>query len=210
MSKNQAIPTEYFSSQDVVTLAADLLGKFIFTNFNGKLTGGIIIETEAYAGSIDRASHAYGNRRTKRTEPLFQSGGRLYVYLCYGLHYLVNIVTGPAELPHAILLRAVYPTDGIDMIRSRRHNFKLPLEKLMSGPGTLAQGLGLSVQHTNLPLKTHIWIEDRNINFNASEIHSSARIGVEYAGEDAKLPWRFSIDPTVAYSRWQSTTENIV
>src|SRR5437868_461481 len=105
---------DFYLRSDVVQIAKDLLGKYLFTNFNGKLTGGIITETEAYAGEIDRASHAYGGRRTKRTEIMFAQGGTAYVYLCYGIHHLFNVVTNNKNIPHAILIRAVKPIEGID------------------------------------------------------------------------------------------------
>src|SRR6185436_18626958 len=107
-----------------------LLGKYLFTNFDGIFTGGIITETEAYNGVVDRASHAFGGRRTARTETMYGEGGTAYVYLCYGIHSLFNVVTNKKNDPHAVLIRAIYPTEGIDQMRIRRRRPKSPDEEL--------------------------------------------------------------------------------
>ena len=121
MSKLSA---DFYQRDDVLLISHELLGKVLCTNFHGKLTSGIIVETEAYAGITDKASHAYGGRRTKRTKTMYASGGTAYVYLCYGIHHLFNIVTNKENIPHAVLIRAIQPRVGIDIILQRRKKRK--------------------------------------------------------------------------------------
>lgn len=185
--KTVILPRSFYTRVDVVSIARELLGKWLFTKIgNSPITGGIIVETEAYAGAQDKASHAYGNRRTKRTEVMFHEGGVSYVYLCYGIHSLLNVVTHREGIPHAVLIRSIIPKIGIDVIAQRRKG-NLPLA---SGPGMLCQALGITREHNALDLtQPPIWIEDRGDI--PSEIISTPRIGIEYAQEDALLPWRF-------------------
>lgn len=184
------IKASYYTNPDVVFLAKDLIGKTLCTNINNKLTCGIITETEAYAGVIDKASHAYGGRRTNRTETMYSKGGVSYVYLCYGIHRLFNIVTNSNDIPHAILIRAIYPIKGIEEIVIRR-GIKFS-NNLCVGPGKVSQALGIDLIHNNISLTgKEIWIQDDHINIKESDIHVGLRIGVDYAGEDAKLPYRF-------------------
>lgn len=181
---------DFYLRDDVVQISKELLGKYLFTEFDGKLTGGIITETEAYAGITDKASHAYGNRRTKRTEVMYHEGSIAYVYLCYGIHSLFNIVTNNKDIPDAVLIRAIKPTEGIDVM-IRRRNPKT--HNLTSGPGTVAQALGMKTIHSGLDLRGNkIWIEDNGTN-TSNEIITSTRIGVSYAEEDALLPYRFQL-----------------
>lgn len=193
---NFKLPLSFYQGEDVLEISRQLLGKFLFTNFNNFLTGGIILETEAYRAPDDRASHAYGMRRTKRNEAMYLAGGISYVYLCYGIHPLFNVVTHREGIPHAILIRSIAPKVGIEKILERRGKEKMS-SKLTSGPGTLTQALGITISHNMLSLiDSPIWIEDSGIEIKENEIVSSTRIGVEYAGEDALLPWRFNIkDP---------------
>lgn len=187
------LPKTYFLNPDVVFLSKDLLGKVLYTHIDNQLTGGIITETEAYAGSSDKASHAYNNRRTERTEVMFAEGGVAYVYLCYGIHHLFNIVTNQKDIPHAILVRAIKPIEGLDIILKRR-NKKAIDKTLASGPGTVAQCLGLNRVDTGTSLTgDKIWVEDQGIKINESDIIVGPRIGVEYAKEDALLPYRFRV-----------------
>lgn len=190
---NEIIPYPYFQSSDVVSLSKDLLGKKLVTEIEpGKITSGIIVETEAYRGPEDRASHAFGNRRTDRTEPMFLSGGRSYVYLIYGIHYLFNIVTGPAEIPHAVLIRAIEPIDGIGYMLERRGKTTLN-PGLTSGPGKLTLALGIDSKTNNILLSDgRVWVEN-HASINKNDIVASARINVQYAGKDVLLPWRFTI-----------------
>lgn len=181
---------DFYLSDDVIALGRKLLGKYLFTNIDGKLTGGMIIETESYKGPEDRASHAYNNRRTKRTEVMFHKGGICYVYLCYGIHHLLNVVTNIEGIPHAILIRAIKPLFGLDIMINRRK--KNDLKTLTSGPGSVATALGIDMSLNAAPLTSDlIWIEDRGAV--RKKIEAGPRIGIDYAGSDALLPWRFRL-----------------
>jgi len=182
----------FYIRDDVLQISKDLLGKVLCTRLNGKITAGKIIETEAYSGAEDKASHAYGNRRTKRTQIMFRQGGVAYVYLCYGIHSLFNVVTNVEDIPDAILIRAIEPLEGIDIMRRRRNLTKE--NNLTAGPGTLSKALGIEYKHTGIDLcGDKIWIEDRGISIAQKDIITSKRIGVNYAGKDALLPWRFRV-----------------
>lgn len=187
------LPREFYLQADVVALARQLIGKVLYTQIDGIATAGIITETEAYAGATDKASHAYGERRTKRTETMYAQGGTGYVYLCYGIHHLFNVVTNVEGIPHAVLVRGVKPLEGIDFMRERR-NFPKNEKLMAAGPGTVSQALGIKTIHdkTNL-LSNTIWIEDHSIIVPDYKINITPRIGVDYAGEDAKLPYRFLV-----------------
>jgi len=183
----------YYLNQDVLFLAKDLLGKVIFTQIDGEITAGIIVETEAYFGVQDKASHAYGGRRTDRTETLYNQGGISYVYLCYGIHNLFNIVSSVEGEPHAVLIRAIEPLIGKDIIELRR---KMPITKaaISSGPGSAAKALGIDRTFNGKDLAgEEIWIEDHGIRYSDDQIVAVPRVGVAYAQEDALLPWRFCI-----------------
>lgn len=183
--------TDFFERSDVVAIAKELIGKKLVTHFDDDLTSGIITETEAYNGIVDRASHAFGGKRTSRTEIMYGSAGIAYVYLCYGIHSLFNVVTNKKDVPHAVLVRAIYPLDGIERIRARR-KVKLPLKKICSGPGTVSQGLGIHFSHSGMQLTGNkIWVEDLGIKIKSADITAGPRVGVDYAGEDAQLPYRF-------------------
>lgn len=176
---------EFFQEEDVVAIAQALLGKRLMTRIGGCLTGGIIVETEAYGGVTDKASHAYGGRRTKRTEVLYAMGGIAYVYLCYGVHALFNIVTHKEGTPHGVLIRAIKPTHGVDIIRERRGG-----RAATSGPGCVTQALGIMVEHSGTPLDGDlIWVEAGDAS--PATIKAEQRIGIDYAREDAKRLWRF-------------------
>ncbi|RYD58992.1 MAG: DNA-3-methyladenine glycosylase [Sphingobacteriales bacterium] len=187
------LPEPFYTRTDVVTIAKELLGKVLVTNINGITTSGMITETEAYAGASDKASHAFGNRRTARTEVMFAGGGVAYVYLCYGIHHLFNVVTNVQDTPHAILIRAIEPLEGIpEMLQRRRMEIVKP--SLTSGPGAMSMALGIHTRHTGLSLQgPEIWIEDRGIKLSKNKIVSATRVGVAYAAEDAYLPYRFFI-----------------
>jgi len=184
---------DFYLRPDVVLISKELLGKYLFTKIDGKLTAAIITETEAYAGVTDKASHAYNNRRTARTETMFGEGGKAYVYLCYGIHHLFNIVTNKKDIPHAVLVRAVKPVEGITTILERRSHIKLH-SKTSAGPGTASQALGIITKHNGVDLTGNkIWLEDKGIKVSKKDIIAGTRIGVDYAGDDAKLPYRFFI-----------------
>ena len=190
----QKLPPEYYLHPDVVFLARDLLGKVLMTNIDGKgITGGIIVETEAYAGEVDRASHAWGGRRTRRTETLYLDGGVAYVYLCYGMHHLFNVVTNVEGIPHAILIRGIEPISGLTLIEQRNGR---PLEKTKTliGPGKLTKALGITTRHDKTSLNGDtIWIEQHISPMKQKNIIAGPRIGVDYAGEHAKWPYRFRL-----------------
>lgn len=184
----------FYQRANVVQISRDLLGKHLMTHVGGQNTGGIIIETEAYAGIGDKASHAYGDRRTSRTEIMYSEGGVAYVYLCYGIHHLFNIVTNKGGTPHAILIRAIKPLDGMDLMLKRRGMESNSKKPVGNGPGTVSRALGIHTRDNGIALSgDRIWIEDRGMVIPSSTIVAGPRIGVDYAGEDAKLPYRFRI-----------------
>ncbi|ATP56599.1 3-methyladenine DNA glycosylase [Pedobacter ginsengisoli] len=187
------LPYSFYQSHDVNDLAIQLLGKLLFTKLNGELTGGIIVETEAYKGVEDKASHAYGGRFTNRTQVIYEEGGLSYVYLCYGIHHLFNVVTAPKGTPHAVLIRGIEPVHGID-IMLRRRNMVLLKPNITAGPGALSKAMGIdkSLNAKDL-LGDEIWIEDKGGVFPDDQIVSSARVGVDYAGDHALFPWRYYI-----------------
>jgi DNA-3-methyladenine glycosylase len=196
------LPGQFYLRDDVVRISRDLLGKVLCTNIDGRITKAIITETEAYAGTGDKASHAYGGRRTKRTEPMYARGGTAYVYLCYGIHHLFNVVTNELDTPHAVLIRAGRPLEGIDQMRARR---KKPNDKddLLAGPGSLSQALGISTDLTGTSLLDgSIWIEDHNYTVDHERILTGPRVGIDYAKEDAARPYRFraNIDEYLMFS----------
>ena len=187
------LATEFYLRDDVVAISRELLGKVLCTNINGVRTEAIITETEAYAGIADKASHAYGDRRTKRTEPMYGPGGTAYVYLCYGIHHLFNVVTNDEGVPHAVLVRAGKPVEGLDEILLRRNRTKVN-KTLMGGPGTVSQALGIKTDMTGTSLRgRRIWIEDRGMTVPDEDISIGPRVGVDYAQEDAARPYRFSL-----------------
>jgi len=187
------LPQSFYERKDVVKISKELLGKYLFTCIDGEITGGYIVETEAYNGVIDRASHAYGNRQTPRTQTMFGNGGVAYVYLCYGIHEMFNVVTSVDGQPHAILIRAIQPTDGLDMMLLRR-NMPVLKPNLTMGPGSVAKALGISRNINAISLQSDtLWIEDRSLTFPDEAIAAVPRVGVAYAGPDALLPYRFYV-----------------
>lgn len=187
------LPESFYTRKDVVKIAQELLGKVLVTNIDGIYTSGMIVETEAYAGAADKASHAHGNRRTKRTEIMFWQGGMAYVYLCYGIHHLFNVVTNVRDVPHAVLIRAVEPLEGIEHMLERRGKEKLT-PSLTAGPGAMSMALGIHTSQTGKSLLSNeIYIEDRGFRIPSKDIVTSTRVGVAYAQDDAYLPYRFSI-----------------
>lgn len=182
---------DFYNREDVLTIAQELLGKVLVTKFNGAITSGRIVETEAYQGVTDRASHAYGGRRTNRTEIMFGKAGTAYVYLCYGIHHLFNVVTNKENTPHAILIRAIAPLNGIPHMLARTGRTKADYT-LGKGPGNVSKALGINTQHTGTSLTgKELYIADDDFIVSPSAIGITKRIGVDYAGEDALLPYRF-------------------
>ena len=188
------VPLEFYVRDDVVLISRELLGKVLCTKINGQIAKAIITETEAYAGIGDKASHAYGGRRTRRTEPMYGRGGTAYIYLCYGIHHLFNVVTNIAGTPHAVLIRAGKPLEGSDVMQKRRKKERLD-KTLLAGPGSLAQALGITTNLTGTSLLgNRIWIEDQRVPLDAEAVIAGPRIGVDYAAEDAKRAYRFRVD----------------
>jgi DNA-3-methyladenine glycosylase len=191
----------FYLGADVVEVAKNLLGKKLCTFIDGQFTSGIITETEAYAGITDKASHAYGGRHTRRTATMFLQGGVSYVYLCYGIHHLFNVVTNAEGTPHAVLIRAVRPIDGIEIMMHRRNKSRID-KTLSSGPGALSEALGITTVHNGVHLFDEtIWIEDAGIRLSSKQIEKTTRIGVGYAGDHASWPYRFYIKDEVWVSR---------
>ena len=193
MSKIKKLDHSFYNRNDVLKIAKELLGKILVTQFNGQITSGRIVETEAYRGEIDKASHAYGGRRTKRTEIMYGEGGTAYVYLCYGIHHLFNVVTNKKNIPHAILIRALEPLEGIDTMLNRTRKSKLDFT-LTKGPGNVSKALGLFTHHTGINLlQDEISVVDDGFKLSKKNIDMTKRIGVDYAEEDALLLYRFSV-----------------
>lgn len=189
----QKLEAAFYRRDDVVRIARELLGKVLCTRVNGALTSAIITETEAYAGVGDRASHAYGGRRTKRTEPMYAAGGTAYVYLCYGIHHLFNVVTAAVDTPHAILIRAGQPLAGTALMQKRRRKKSMD-GTLLDGPGSLAQALGITTRMTGVSLTgDRIWIEDHGSEIDPQAVTVGPRVGVDYAADDAARPYRFML-----------------
>ncbi|MCI0382191.1 MAG: DNA-3-methyladenine glycosylase [Chlamydiae bacterium] len=188
------LPPSFYLRSDPILIAKELIGKWLFTKFPGEITtGGMIIETEAYAGPWDLACHAFNNRNTKRTNIMFEEGGVAYIYLCYGLHHMLNVVTSLSGIPHAILIRAIHPEYGIKKMLERRGK-QISKQNLANGPGSLCQALGIDINLNGHSLaEPPLWIEDRSSSFSSKEIQSSPRIGIKYAKSHASLPWRFFI-----------------
>lgn len=193
VNKMPVLSASFYQNHDVVQVAKQLVGCKLCTHLNGKFTAGIIVETEAYDGLNDKACHAYPNKRTPRTEVMYQPGGVAYVYFVYGMHYLFNVVTNVAGKADAVLIRAIEPTNGLPTMLQRRQMHKLSTT-LTAGPARLSKALGIDNQLNGLSLTEgkQVWIEPRARRYRA-KIAASERIGIDYAGEDARLPWRFSI-----------------
>ena len=192
--KLEKLPDAFYHREAVLDIARELLGKILVTQLDGLYTSGRIVETEAYAGVADKASHAYGGRRTARTEVMYREGGSAYVYLCYGIHHLFNVVTNQKDIPHAILIRGLEPIDGIDIMLRRTGKKKLD-NTLTRGPGNLTKAMGLSRRHSGHFLTgDEIYIADDGYRPKKNAISITTRIGVEYAGEDAKLLYRFIVE----------------
>jgi DNA-3-methyladenine glycosylase len=180
----------FYQRTDVVKIARELLGKVLFNNVNGIVTGGKIVETEAYSWK-EKGCHAYGSKKTQRNAIMFEKGGHTYVYLCYGMHHLFNIVTNQRDIPEAVLIRAVEPLHGTTEMFLRRGKLKNDFH-LTSGPGKLTKALGIDRKlNGKFLLDDEVWVEDFGDKISTRNILAGPRIGIDYAGEDAMLPWRF-------------------
>jgi DNA-3-methyladenine glycosylase len=186
------LPIEFYDRKDVVQIAKDLLGKIIITKLNGLVTSGRIVETEAYIGLTDKASHSFGGKRTARNEHMYALPGTAYVYICYGMHHLFNVVTNKQDVPDAVLIRAVEPLQGIDIMLQRTGKIKLD-NTLTKGPGNVGKAMGISKDHSGIHLSGNkIFIGEDNWKME-NNIGASKRIGVESAGLAALYPYRFFI-----------------
>lgn len=187
------LPVSFYQSDNVLEIARKLLGKILITKWNGTTTSGRIVECEAYNGMIDKASHAFGGRRTSRNEIMYGHAGAAYIYLCYGIHHLFNVVTNKKDIPHAILIRALEPVKGIDVMIKRRKKKQLD-HTLTKGPGSLSVALGIKTSQSGHSLQSkEMFIADDGFRYSKKEIGASPRIGVDYAGKHALLPYRFYI-----------------
>jgi DNA-3-methyladenine glycosylase len=190
------LPLSFYQRQNVVKIARELVGKVLCTHLEGQITAGMIVETEAYS-SIEKGCHAYKGK-TERNKVMFEQGGISYVYLCYGMHHLFNVVTNGKEKAEAVLIRALEPLDGIEIMMNRV-GVSNP-KRITSGPGKLTKALGINRSHNGQNLfGDEIWIEE-GAKMKKSNIISNERIGIDYAGKDALLPWRFSLRD----SKWLS------
>lgn len=189
--KKEILDLPFYTQHSVVNVAKRLIGKLLVTDIDGQQSVCRIVETEAYAGAQDRASHAYGDRRTGRTEVMYRLGGCAYVYLCYGIHRLFNVVTGAENTPHAVLIRAGAPVEGVEHMAARTG--KAPSDpSIARGPGNLTKAMGITLQHNGLELiASELCIYSDGCPVEESQIVSATRVGVGYAAEDALLPYRF-------------------
>jgi len=185
---------DFYDREDVVQIARDLIGKIIVTKMDGHLTSGRIVETEAYVAITDRASHSFGGKRTQRNEHMYSTAATSYVYICYGMHHLFNVVTNKANVPDAVLIRAAEPLQGIDIMLKRTGKKKLD-NTLTKGPGNLSRALGINKIHSGILVTGNtIFLADDNWKAgHVNEIAASKRIGIDSAGDDALLPYRFYV-----------------
>jgi DNA-3-methyladenine glycosylase len=204
---------EFYLRNDTLSIARDLLGKLIVVpDENGKRVSGMIVETEAYLGVTDRAAHSYGGRRTARNEVMYGLAGHVYVFFVYGMYYQFNVVCGPVDTPHAILIRGVEPIEGIGKMRERRGFLSEPGaiatgskrdKNLTSGPGKLCIAMAIDKSLNGEDLLGHrVWLEEHR-TFIGDEIAIGKRIGIDYAGVDAEKPWRFWVKGNEFVSKMQ-------
>lgn len=179
---------KFYERSDVDKVARKLLGKRLVTVIDGVMTSGTIVETEAYSYA-ERGCHAYQNRMTKRNEVMFGSGGHAYIYFCYGMHYMFNVVTNKKNRADAVLIRALQPVQGIEYMMERYNTSNG--KRITSGPGKLAKAMGITKKLNGASLiGSEVWIEN-GIEVSPRQIVTTTRIGIDYAGTDALLPWRF-------------------
>jgi DNA-3-methyladenine glycosylase len=194
------LPREFYTRPDVLEVARDLLGKkLVVPGRNGQRVSGIIVETEAYRGPEDRASHAWNGRRTQRTETMYGAGGTAYVYFVYGMYNQFNVVTNMEDIPHAVLVRALEPSEGVALMRRRRRGRSE--YELTSGPGRLclAMGIDRKLDKADL-LGERVWLED-GISISPRQIARGSRIGIDYAEKWIDKPWRFWVKDNPFVSR---------
>ena len=201
------LPKSFYTRTDVVKVSKELLGKLLVSRINGVLTAGTIVETEAYRAPDDKACHAYQNKRTSRTEVMFHEGGCAYVYICYGIHHLFNVVSGEKDMAHVILIRGIEPIKGVEHMMERRGLNQLK-PALTAGPGSLSKALGIKKELSGVSLldrKSKIWIEDQGLNIDKNEIVAGPRVGMSTAEECSHWPWRFRIKG----NKWSSKPNTV-
>ncbi len=180
----------FYNSVDTIKMAKDLIGNFLYTNIDGQITGGMIVETEAYMGVTDSSCHTFNNRKTNRNATMYCQGGVIYMYVCYGIHDMLNITTGNEGDSQVILIRAIEPLSGIEIMQLRRG--EVPLKRLAKGPGSLAKALGLKRIHDGISLtEDKVWIEDQGFKVDVKDIVETARIGLGCPEPYFSMPWRF-------------------
>ena len=183
----------FYDRKDVLRIARELLGKILVTQWDGVRSSGRIVETEAYAGEQDRACHAFGGRRTTRSEDLYGAPGSVYIYICYGMHHLFNVITNKKDIPHAVLIRALEPLEGVEHMLNRTGK-PVADYSLTKGPGNLSRAMGMSKLHSGGNLfSEEIYITDDGLRYKKEQVIVTKRIGVESAREDAELPYRFIV-----------------
>lgn len=188
-----------FYNRDVLTVAEEILGKTLVHRTEEGVTKGKIVEVEAYNGLCDKAAHSYKNLYSERTKIQYGEGGYAYVYLIYGMHICMNIVTNRENLPEVLLLRALEPVEGIDLMKKRRKTDKL--KNLCSGPGKLSQAMGITRENYGEDLcGDSFYLEDAPV-LAAEEIQRTKRINIDYAEEAADFLWRFSVKGNPFVSR---------
>ncbi len=199
-STRAKLPREFYTRPNVLRIARELLGKLLVVPArDGTRVSGIIVETEAYRGPQDRASHAYGGRRTNRTETMYAIGGTAYVYFVYGMYNQFNVVTNVEDVPHAALIRAVEPLEGLELARKRRHD--QPDHNLTNGPGKLCIALGIDRRLDRADLTgNRVWIEEGE-PVARSKVASGPRVGIDYAEGWVDKPWRFCVKDNPFVSR---------
>ena len=187
------LPLSFYNRKDVLEIARDMLGKIVVTNINGLITSGRIVETEGYTGIHDKASHAFNGKRTSRNEHMYHAAGTAYIYVCYGLHQMLNIVTNAENIPDAILIRAIEPLDGLDIMAQRTGKKRTDLT-ITRGPGNVGKALGIHKSYSGIHLLDEvIYLTQDGFKLEQDSIGISSRVGVESAGADALLPYRFYI-----------------
>lgn len=202
------LPRSFFTRTDVVQVARDLLGKYLVSTIDGTYTSGMIVETEAYRAPDDKGCHAYQNKLTERTSTMFEIGGTSYVYICYGIHDLFNVVTGPEGSAHAVLIRAIEPVEGIEHMINRRGLTQVK-KQMVNGPGKFTKAMNITKAQNNISLlsKTKgLWVEDRGIIIAAKDQIAGPRVGMgRSVAECSNWPWRFRVKD----NKWTSKPDNV-
>ncbi|RZK30034.1 MAG: DNA-3-methyladenine glycosylase [Hymenobacter sp.] len=195
------LPLAFFQRADVLGIARELLGKHVCTLIDGELTAGRIVETEAYRHEGDPSITLHLQRKARQAQGLYRPGGTAYLYTVYRVHTLFNITTYDAEHPDTVLIRAIEPLVGME-IMLRRRGLAAVARNLTAGPGVLSQALGVTPALSGeLVAGPHIWFEDHGEIVADENIITSSRVGLEYAGDEAvALPWRFRAKD----SKWTS------